>query len=485
MKIKSLALVVASIIATSGLPTTALAELELPSGSDRRPDLSLDPFERARQAVRKLPSVEDKTQENEPERERISEPEPPAEASIEERRAQHDPLEIEAPDEKGEAFSYEFAVTFDAQSVVNGGDTNPDAEGDPEKSTSGIGGVLDLAAEVDTGAADLWDDGLFFLYAILTFGAVPEATGDLHGTSGVDAGGTTMRIGELWYEHSFPHSHSSALIGWHDYNGEFYVSEFASLFVNAGFGMGQTVAEHGGPSGYPVTTLGARFKTELTETSYFQFALYDGAATDEAFNNMLEVGLDKNDGMFVGAEAGYLTGEPGDADYMKIGVGAWYLRAENGGFTTDRYDEEAPGILDDNPRPHNAGVYILADVAVGEKLGLFFKHGRARAEYNQFDQFYAAGLNYTGIIPGREDDVLGIGLVHTRQSAEYIEYHNARLQTGDLGLFVAETAIEVTYTTQITDWLMLQPDLQYIQQPGMDANMPNAVVIGIRAQAVF
>ena len=38
------------------ITTNAQAELTLPSGADRRPNLSLDPFERAREAMRKLPA---------------------------------------------------------------------------------------------------------------------------------------------------------------------------------------------------------------------------------------------------------------------------------------------------------------------------------------------------------------------------------------------------------------------------------------------
>lgn len=473
MNVKSLILLV---LVVSLLPTSAFAELTLPSGSDRRPNLSLDPFERAREALRKLPSTDEQKQEEEhvePEREQQRQVEPePVEPDIEQRRAQHDSLDVVPTEEPADPFSYEFAVTVDALSITSGGNPAPDPE-DLEQDTTGIHGVVDLVAEVDTGAAGFWDNGLFFLYTAFTFGTAP-AVGDLHGTSGIYAGGNTLRIVEAWYEHSFEHSHSSFLLGWHDFNGEFYVSEYASLFVNAGFGMGQTIAEHGGPSGYPVTTLGLRYKSELGENSYFQFALYDAAPTEEAFNNIIEVGLDKNDGVFVGTEGGYLHGEPGEEGYMKIAGGFWYLRATNEGY------EKADGslLLADNPKPHNSGFYFLAEASIGEKLGLFFKHGRAREEYNQFGQFYAAGLNYTGIIPGREDDVLGIGMVHTRQTDAYLQEHNN-------SFFIAESTFEVTYATQILDWLMLQPSLQYIQQPNMDPNLPNTAVIGIRAQAVF
>jgi len=49
----------------------------------------------------------------------------------------------------------------------------------------------------------------------------------------------------------------------------------------------------------------------------------------------------------------------------------------------------------------------------------------------------------------------------------------------------AETAFEITYTAQITDWLMVQPEQQNVQYPSMARDIIKASVIGVRAQAVF
>ena len=475
---------IAGILALGVVSPVALAELTLPSGADRRPNLSLDPFERAREAMRKLPKSEPKEETPEPKREQELVPQPeavPAQtAPVVQKTA-----EIE---EHADAFSYEFAVTMDAFSLTSGGPIqnldDPDEEFVEKK--TGVVGVVNFVAEVDTGAADLWDNGLFFLYSALTFGEGP-IVGDLHGISNIDAGGNTMRVVELWYEHSFPHSNSSALLGLHDFNGEFYVSEYASLFANAGFGLGQALGEHGGPSGYPVTTLGLRLKSEVTENSYFQVAMYDGGIKEEEgdaeFDKVISVNLDKNEGVFVGAEAGLFKNEPGDSSgYYKIALGMWYLRQDQPGFETGELDQnqEPVTILGDNPKAGTGGAYLLAETSIGEKMGIFFKHGRAREDYLQFSQFYAAGINFSGAIPGRDDDVLGIGMVHTRQSPAYIDQLPEETQT-----YVAETAFEITYTAQITDWLMIQPDFQYIQYPSMDPTMTKSSVVGVRAQAVF
>ena len=454
-----------SLLTLSLFISTAYAELKLPSGADRRPNLSVDPFERAREAIRKLPKAEPAPQ---------AQPQQAQPAATLEPQSSLPPTVVTTGGgDPGEAFSYEFAATIDALSTTV---TMADDDGN-ELSKTGILGVVDAIGEYDTSAAGLWDDGLFFIYAAMVFGKGPEAVQDLHGASGIDGGeGTSaFRVVEAWYEHSFPSSNSSALIGLHDFNGEFYVSEFASLFIGAGYGMGQIIAENGGPSGYPIPTLGVRFKSQLSGMAYFQAAAYTAAPSDEAYDKVFEANLPSNDEVFIATEFGAINKEPGEDGYFKVGVGLWYLRADQLGF------EDLTGntvYTEAEAKPGNGGVYVLAEMGIGEKLGIFFKHGRGKKEFNQFSEFYAAGLNYTGLIPGREEDVLGVGLVHTRQSAAFLD-------ATDNSTFIAETAFEITYTTNLTDWLSIQPDFQYIQQPGMDTSLPNTMVMGVRVSAAF
>jgi porin len=49
----------------------------------------------------------------------------------------------------------------------------------------------------------------------------------------------------------------------------------------------------------------------------------------------------------------------------------------------------------------------------------------------------------------------------------------------------AEMALEVTYQAQITQWLSVQPDLQYIIHPGGNQDLNNALVLGCRVTVTF
>jgi carbohydrate-selective porin OprB len=48
-----------------------------------------------------------------------------------------------------------------------------------------------------------------------------------------------------------------------------------------------------------------------------------------------------------------------------------------------------------------------------------------------------------------------------------------------------ETVLEATYRLQLTDHLFIQPDFQYIFDPGAFRDRPNAVVAGIRYDLTF
>ena len=49
----------------------------------------------------------------------------------------------------------------------------------------------------------------------------------------------------------------------------------------------------------------------------------------------------------------------------------------------------------------------------------------------------------------------------------------------------SELTIEASYRAVLTPWLSVQPDLQYIINPGGDAGLRNALVIGVRTQLGF
>ena len=105
-------------------------------------------------------------------------------------------------------------------------------------------------------------------------------------------------------------------------------------------------------------------------------------------------------------------------------------------------------------------------------LGLFVSYlPRSFSGDNPFpviEDSVVGGMVYTGLIPGRDADVVGAGFAW------------AQLDQGGTN---QETAVEVFYKAKITPSMSIQPDLQYIATPS--GIYPDALVFGIRFQQNF
>ena len=91
-------------------------------------------------------------------------------------------------------------------------------------------------------------------------------------------------------------------------------------------------------------------------------------------------------------------------------------------------------------------------------LGVFGRYGYREPDVNHITHFVSAGLQYRGLIPRRDADVLGLAMYAAYLSDDYDEE-----QPGDLD---REIGAELYYSVQVTPWLAVTPDLQLIDSPG-------------------
>ena len=84
----------------------------------------------------------------------------------------------------------------------------------------------------------------------------------------------------------------------------------------------------------------------------------------------------------------------------------------------------------------------------------------------------------TGLIEIRPDDQLGLGVAVANAGDPF------RQLIADAGGDPAEREIniELTYYADVTEWLSVQPDLQWIINPGADETVDDAFVAGLRFQ---
>lgn len=310
------------------------------------------------------------------------------------------------------------------------------------------------------------------LHLLNNFGGHPDADliGSAQGVDNIEVPRSTAKIYQAYIQQNLFDDRLSLLGGLYDVNSEFYVTDSSALFIHSTFGIGTDVAQSGqnGPSIFPFTSAGGRLRVAPTETTYIQGAILDGISGDINDQRGTQIDFDKNDGWLVIGEAGY-TPEGG-----KIATGGWYYTQKSDHLT-------AIGAGGNPLKKRSQGAYVIGEkqlYTAGKDKGLagFARFGVASGAVNQFNYAWSTGLVYTGAFAGRDEGKLGFGITGAHNGSEYKAAALAAGTPADS----AETTLELTYSDKITPWLWVQPDIQYIINPGTDKTLDNALVIASR-----
>jgi porin len=194
-------------------------------------------------------------------------------------------------------------------------------------------------------------------------------------------------------------------------------------------------------------------------------AAYDGVPGDPENPRGTHIILKSKDGVFYGAEAGLNSAEK--EEHYKLGVGSWYR-------TTD-FENDAGRQFNNNSGLYSIGeLMVLAEDDIEQGLGAFYQLGFTHSDRNRFANYIGAGVNYTGLFPGRDGDALVMAMARAQNGQEFREATPDSTRT--------ETILELTYRLKIFDYLSMQPDFQYVINPNTDANLGHAAVVGMRME---
>ena len=345
----------------------------------------------------------------------------------------------------------------------------------------------DLIVELDTEKAGLWNGGIFHGHFFNQHGATPseDYIGDLQVADNFESNKVT-KLYEFWYEHTFDlyGTDLSLLAGLHDLNSKFNLSEYGLLFINSSFGFNNEISNNIPVSNFPVAAPGIRLKWEPTENLYFMAEISDG----DPGKNEDGINLKLSSSKVSFYEFGYHFGDQEESRTMPgtYKFGGWYH--------TDEFDDVRDTDENDDPLEHdgNYGLYFIADQMLlpGEGdtgLGAFFQIGGVPDDRNEVDFYVGGGIHYKGIIPHREEDILGLAVAHAQISEDQRDGEDVAEPDG-LSFHSRdshETAVELTYRTQLFPWLAIQPGVQMIFNPGADSSLDNAVVSIVRFEIHF
>ncbi len=292
-----------------------------------------------------------------------------------------------------------------------------------------------------------------------------ELTGNALGISNIDADGRTQ-LSEFWFEQKLFEDKLRIKIGKVDASGEFGPCEHAADFISPSFT--QTPNILGFPS-YPDPATSVNVFVKPTEHCYASFGLYDGATHKGTNTGSYGPAKFFGAGLFLIGEGGAMW-ELGEKLNGRAGVGAWYDTSEF---------EKLSGGTESGAR----GAYLIVDQKAwrakpDEKdndrgISVFLRYGWADPDLSNMEHHLAVGLAWAGPLAARPDDILGLGVTAARFSGHAGTDEDY------------EVAIELFYKLRALKFLAIQPDLQYIHNPGGLRSQDDALAATIRMVVDF
>jgi porin len=339
---------------------------------------------------------------------------------------------------------------------------------------------LDLTMSVDAERALGWRDTTLFAYGLYNNGVdfSGPKVGDIQTISNIETGVGALRLYEAWAERRFAGGRASLRAGLYDLNSEFDVTTPAGLFLNASHGIGPEFAQSGqnGPSIFPVTSLAVRGEWKANKTTTVRAAVLDAVPGDPGHPKRTAIRLKRDEGALLVAEAEHATPR------MTLSLGAWrYTNAAQDLLQTAR-----AGSAVESKR--NWGAYATIEGRLSPRhgdsdrgLAGWLRAGVAEARVNPLKGYLGGGLVYTGPAPGRDEDQLGLAVA----AALFGEPYRRAQQLAGVRTKKAEVNIELSYRAPITPWLTVQPDIQYVINPGGEPDLRDAVVGGLRLEVAY
>lgn len=375
-------------------------------------------------------------------------------------------------------------------------------------------GLTTASLTLDTKALGL-QGGKFFASALQIHGRSLNADNLalLQTVTNIEASRAT-RLWELWYQQEIAGAAADVKLGQQSLDQEFLTSQYSAVFLNAMMGWPALPSNDlyaGGPV-FPLSSLGIRVRAHPTGALTVLAGVYDdnppgGPFGDDSQLRGAEASgtrFNLTTGALWIAEAQYTVNPSPDKSCFSLAcglsgtykLGAWY---DTGQFPDQRLDSAGLSLASPassgTPLLHrgNFSLYGLADQAVWREvegkraLAVFFRAMGAPGDRNLVDWSFDTGVNFQALLPGREDDVFGIGYgqAHVSRRAAALDRDRAGFTGTEFEPRSAEHVIELTYQAQLAPWWQLQPDFQYAFNPGGGIQNPEAPARRLGDEAIF
>lgn len=303
-------------------------------------------------------------------------------------------------------------------------------------------------------------------------------------------GNETIRLYLLALEQSLWDDRVNVMAGRIAPGDDFATSEILCLFESNGICGNPIAIPNDDPSfaTYPVSTWGLRVRAQPWENVYAQAGVYDAnAALELNDTHGIDFDIQGRNGALLLGEGGWRR--PENQPLGRAALGLWWDSNDFDDLEADARGR--PFARSGRPaRVHagNQGFYVIGEHAlwhepggtVGEGIDAFTMATFAPDDRNPLPFFWDAGVTWRGLVPGRADDVLVVGGMYgtfsdALQTTQRIRHAQGRRRHPPQ---TWEAVIELGYWIQVTGWLQIQPDLQYVVRPGGTGAIDDALALG-------
>jgi len=274
--------------------------------------------------------------------------------------------------------------------------------------------------------------------------------GDVQTVSNIDTT-PAVRLFEAWVRRTSGDGRTVATFGLVNLNAIFDVQDVGGLFHNSSHGIGPDYSQ-AAPSIFPISALGFVAEHQMGPLR-LRAGVFDGVPGDaNDAHRFAYIRLAKDEGAHLVAEAQY------DFKGGRLKLGHWA-------------DTAAHPRLGGTGKAHRSGTYAQGQLTIDDITEAWLRTGVADDATLPLSAYIGGGVVRAAPF-GRDDDSVGLSVAHARFGAPYRVTQGALLDD--------ETTWEVTYRYAVRKGLTLEPDFQYVINPGGDLSIPNAVVVGVR-----
>ena len=370
-------------------------------------------------------------------------------------------------------------------------------------------GLTTAKLDVDLDKAIGWSGAEFLVevFDIHGHGPTRSLVGNQQIVSNIEAT-PSIKLYDLWLDQTVFDGKLSIRVGQEGANDEMMTTAYGGLFLNSSYGfpgMPAAVLPSGGPN-YPMATPFARVQLKATDNFTFVGAVYNGdpalpGTGDPQIRDRNGTSFRLNDHALAFGEVWYSPDPNASASLpTTYKLGMWYASNQ---FADQRFDNTGVPLANPSssgtPLNHTGdwAFYGIIDQMIWQRpgskdqgIGLFLQVMGGPSDRNLSNLFVEGGMNWLAPFTERPNDTFGVAFSYLGISPAAREYSRELVSFGQTTTAYAsnETVFEATYQATITNWLTLQPDLQYVINPGAgipgtfgSRSLPNALVIGMRA----